>query len=239
MLPLLAGWLAVAAGLAFLTWRGVRPLLPAFAALPVAAAAPQGEVWRATGADDRLLVNVAEAVRAGRAQVRSPSGATAGPDRFVDVRHLAVTDATGNRGWAGTSRRQWLYLHPPSDVSVDVAIPPSAEVWFQAALAMDPAMWSASTGDGAHFQVLLARINAASRPEPPVVLIDRKLNPRARGEDQRWVPVEADLTRWAGNTVRLTLQTLSLDDLTNDWAGWGNPVVVTRDSARQRPRFEG
>ena len=30
-------------------------------------------------------------------------------------------------------------------------------------------------------------------------------------------------------------QTLPRDDLNYDWAGWGNPVVATRETARERP----
>ncbi|MDQ3701237.1 MAG: hypothetical protein M3442_09990, partial [Chloroflexota bacterium] len=73
------------------------------------------------------------------------------------------------------------------------------------------------------------------QPGTPVTILDRTVNPRARTEERDWIPVEADLSPWAGQTVRLTLRTLPLDDLSNDWAGWGNPVVAVRDQARSRP----
>jgi hypothetical protein len=84
------------------------------------------------------------------------------------------------------------------------------------------------------FQALLAPL-AAGGPAPET-LVDLEVNPRARVEDRRWIPVDADLSAWAGATVRLTLRTTPRADLDHDWAGWGNPVVVVRESARPRPR---
>jgi hypothetical protein len=65
-------------------------------------------------------------------------------------------------------------------------------------------------------------------------VIDRSLNPRANAGDRKWVPVEGDLSPWAGQTVRLTLRTEFRDNVAYDWAGWGDPSVSTRVSARGR-----
>jgi hypothetical protein len=69
---------------------------------------------------------------------------------------------------------------------------------------------------------------------PLVLVLDRSINPRARAEHRRWVPVEADLSPWGGQTIRLTLGTTPGDELSYDWAGWANPVVVVRELARVR-----
>jgi hypothetical protein len=69
----------------------------------------------------------------------------------------------------------------------------------------------------------------------PLVVLDTTLNPRAQMEHRRWIPVEVDLSRWAGQTIGLTLRTLPGDNLSYDWAGWGNPVIVVRETARERP----
>ena len=61
-------------------------------------------------------------------------------------------------------------------------------------------------------------------------MVDVALNPRARGEQRRWVDVVADLGPWAGRRVRLTLRTEGRQDPTNDWAGWGAPAVVRLDA---------
>ncbi|HVG98967.1 MAG TPA: hypothetical protein VNK05_18810, partial [Chloroflexota bacterium] len=183
-----------------------------------------------------LLVNLAEAARAGQARIASPSGATLGRDRFADVRFLTLTDPDAGRGAAGTSRREWLYLHPPSEVSVDVALPAGRTVWFQSVVALDPETWSAPEGDGVRFRLTVTPLGDGD-PGPRTVL-DHALNPRAEASERRWVPVEADLSPWGGRTVRLTLSTVPGEDTAYDWAGWGDPVVSVRESARDRPPTE-
>jgi hypothetical protein len=66
------------------------------------------------------------------------------------------------------------------------------------------------------------------------VVLDKEVNPRADTQVRRWLPVIADLSPWAGQTVRLTLRTLPREDSTFDWSGWANPVVETIESARDR-----
>jgi hypothetical protein len=222
-----------------LVWRGVRPMLGPAALLPLPTTDPTAGIWRASDLDGQgnartgLVVNVGEAVRRGGATISSPSGSALGVDRFVDVRQLTVSDEDDpERGAAGTSRRQWLYLHPPSDVAVDVALPVGRRTWLQSALTLDPAIWRASTGDGVRFVVDVAPLDALGQP---ATALDRAVNPRARTEERQWLPVEVDLSPWAGQVVRITLRTLPRDDLTNDWAGWGNPVVVVREQARAQP----
>jgi hypothetical protein len=234
---LVAGCLVTVLCLAYGAWRGIRPAFGRFAVPPAPAAAPANGVWPAEPAppgSGALLVNLAGATRAGQARVTSPTGATLGPDRFVDVRHLTVVDPDPDRGAAATSRREWLFLHPPSEVSVDVAIPAGRTVWLQSVLALDPATWDAPVGDGVRYQAAVTPIRDGSEGTPRIVL-DRTLNPRAEAAQRRWVPVEADLSPWGGQTVRLTLRTLPGDDLAYDWAGWGDPVVAVREFARVRP----
>jgi hypothetical protein len=122
---------------------------------------------------------------------------------------------------------------------VDVAIPASRETWLQASLTLDPAVWNTEVGDGVRFVAVVTPLGSDGQATTAATktVIDREVNPRANREDRRWLPVEADLSPWGGQTVRLTLQTLPRDDLNYDWAGWGNPIVATRDSARERPPF--
>jgi len=218
------------------TWRGVRPLMGRHTLLVPVAQQTDG-AWRApdlTHTGSGLIVNVVHAVRSGQARIASPSGAALGPDRFVDVRQLTVADHDTLRGAAGTSRREWLYLHPPAAVSVDIALPPRGRMWFQAALTLDPRVWSAEVGDGVRFQasVELADAGGVGGNVQPTVVIDEIFNPRADTAQRRWVPARADLSPWAGRTIRLTLSTSPRDETSFDWAGWGNPVVVVADTAR-------
>ena len=200
--------------------------------------APRSGVWSAPGlqaGEGALLVNVAEAVATGRAWITSPGGASVGPTRHVDVQQLTVDDGDPDRGVAAVSRRQWLYLHPPSSVSVDVALPAGRTAWFQSSLAMEPRMWAAEVGDGVRYLVTVAPLDRQGRPGAPETVLDTTLNPRAQKDHRRWVPAEADLSRWAGRVVRVTLTTEHLADLAYDWAGWGQPVVTVRETDRERP----
>jgi hypothetical protein len=236
-LPAAGAWLALALAIAYLAWRGVRPMVPSFAAVPVPPAQPKDGVWgrHAAPGAGTLLVNLAEAVRAGQAVIADPSGQPARPGSFVDVRQLTVTDEDDpGRGVAGTARKQWLYLHPPAEVAVDVAVPRGREVWFQAALALDPQVWTASLGDGASFQVLVAPIQNGQLMGPTETLLDQAVIPRSDRGQRRWLPVEADLSPWGGQTVRLTLRTSPRQDFAFDWAGFGNPMVVVRHTGRVR-----
>jgi hypothetical protein len=234
---LAGGCLAAAALLAYADWRGIRPAFGRFAVPPAAAAAPANGVWPAGRVPERsgvLLVNLAEAARSGQARVASPSGASLGRDRFADVRFLTLTDPDADRGAAGTSRREWLYLHPPSEVSVDLALPAGRTVWFQSVVALDPETWGAPAGDGVRFQLTVSPLGAGAGAAGPQTVLDHALNPRAQAAQRRWVPVEVDLSPWGGQTVRLTLRTLPGDDVAFDWAGWGDPVVAVREFARDR-----
>jgi hypothetical protein len=102
-------------------------------------------------------------------------------------------------------------------------------------LAVDPAAWDES--GAVSFRVLAAPLTVPGPGDPagPLTLLEQTLDPRERVADRRWVPVAADLTRWAGQTVRLTLRTDPLErDNGRDapLAGWGTPVVVATESAR-------
>jgi hypothetical protein len=221
---------------AALAVRGLAPLFQTVSELPVPRAV--GGIWQGaglTGNNDGLLVNIAEAARTGQARIASPSGDVPGPDRFVDVRYLRVTDLDGlrnRRGQTATTSRQWLYMHPTSTVTLDVSLPPGRRALFQSALALDPVTVEQPVGDGVRFQASVARIGTSGRVEEPALVLDRDLNPRANHEERRWVPVEVDLSAWSGSTVRLTLRTLPRQDASYDWAGWGDPVVIVRETAR-------
>jgi hypothetical protein len=143
---------------------------------------------------------------------------------------------------AGPRSRRWLYAHPPADVTLDVDVP--ADAYLQTGMALDPAAWKAPLGDGVEFTITLsplavegedvaaARSAGATGAQPggePVVLLRSWLNPRARGEDRRWVDAVLDLRPWSGRRVRLTFRTTGRGDPAYDWGGWGEPAVVRLD----------
>jgi hypothetical protein len=185
-----------------------------------------------------VVASVVEAVLAGRAAVSAPTGAALGPERFVDVRYLAVQAQDRPLRDAGPRPRRWLFAHAPSEVALEVDVPAGA--YLQAALALDPAVWAAPTGDGVRFLAALRPLGATGTARAPAgalpaeasgaaVLLDAVVDPRAQGEQRRWVEVLADLGPWAGQRVRLSLRTEGRADPTYDWAGWGEPAIVRLD----------
>ena len=189
---------------------GARLLLPLW---PPPADQPQQRI---------LVTNVIEDLLAGRTTVLSPTGAALGPDRFLDVRYLAVLAQDRPLRDVGPRARRWLKMHPPAAVTLTLTLPQNA--YLQTGIVLDPAMWQAPLGDGARF---VATITPAGGPE--TTLFDIPNHPRAQGEHRRWIDVVADLRPWAGQHVRLTLQTDGRQDPANDWAGWAEPVIVQLD----------
>ena len=200
--------LVIVLGVIVVSVRSVLPLWPPPADQP----------------QQRILVsNVIEDLLAGQATVQAPTGTDLGPDRFLDVRHLSVLAQDRPLRDVGPRARRWLKLHPPAAVTVALTLP--ANAYLQTGIVLDPAMWQAPLGDGVRF---IATITPAGGPE--TTLFDIPNHPRAQGEHRRWIDVVADLRPWAGQQVQLTLRTDGRQDPANDWAGWGEPVIVQLDS---------
>jgi hypothetical protein len=185
----------------------------------LSAQAPRG----AGPADTVLVKNLVDDVLAGRASVNSPSGSVLGPDRFVDVRYLSVQAQDRPLRDAGASTRRWLFTHPPTEIGDDLVLPPDA--YFQTGLALDPSIWDAPLGDGVRYVVTVT-----PQGGQPITVLDAAVNPRADGNQRRWIDVVADLRPWAGQTVRLTLHTDGRQEPSFDWAGWSEPSVVKLDA---------
>ena len=164
----------------------------------------------------------------GTAEVHSPTGASRGLEQFVDVRSLVVTAQDRPLRDTGAMPRRWLYTHPPTTVAMAVDVPlvvDERRPYLQTAIVMDPRMWEASLGDGVRYSVLVENAQ-----QVVVTLVDEVVNPRAYGDQRRWVDVLVPLDRWAGERIRLEFKTDARDEPSNDWAGWGEPVVVELDT---------
>lgn len=168
--------------------------------------------------DDKITLDIDEAISNGQNMTRSPAGSGPGVfPPFVELRSETI----------GGDFRPFLFMHPPSDVAVTFEVPPNA--YLQAGLACLVETWNTDYGDGVRFRA------EVSGPSGTRTILDRRVNPRARREDRRWIDVWADLGTTTGETVRLTLRTDPAEDLSYDWCGWANPQVVTWDSPRPSP----
>lgn len=176
----------------------------------------------ASAGDSQLTLNVIDGVAQGPRRVVSPTGAALGLDKFLDIRFLRVQTPDRPLRDRGPEPRRWLFMHPPTQVSLQTLVPQDG--YFQAGLALDPAMWDAPLGDGVRFVVTVDGDGL-----PRSVIVDATLNPRAQGEHRRWVDVLVDLSPWTGRTVELTLATYPREEPSFDWAGWGEPAIVRLD----------
>lgn len=125
-----------------------------------------------------------------------------------------------------------LLLHPPARISHEMTIPPDRPALYFA-LGLDPAAHTWGS-DGATFRVWVEPANGGrtTTDASPELAYEYMLGPDMAV--QGWVPDWADLSRWAGQTVRLTLETDGgpAGDTTADWYGWGDIALTTVEAAR-------
>ena len=121
--------------------------------------------------------------------------------------------------------RKAIRMHPPYKKGVGytfalfepVALPPSAPSALRAWVGKGD---GSDLGDGILYRVVV--IDEAG---------DETQAGRQKVEDHRWLPMEADLGRWAGKSVRLKLVTDvgEADSSTGDWGCWADFRVEERD----------
>jgi hypothetical protein len=117
-------------------------------------------------------------------------------------------------------KRQAIFTSGPTAITYRLRIPPAARLVTAAGL--KPDAWEHS--DGMTFWVsLVGQSGADSAP-----LFATHLDPKKRPSDRRYVPVEVDLSELAGEIVELRLATGPgpAGDLTCDWGGWIEPIIV-------------
>lgn len=116
-------------------------------------------------------------------------------------------------------RRPGLTMHPPSQVSFTVEVPPEARL--HAAATMDPEVWDPEMGDGVLFVVK----TVVDGVEETVYY--QEIDPKNEASDRRWHDFDVDLTPYAGRTIQIVFSTSPLGSNAWDWAVWGMPVVLT------------
>ena len=118
-----------------------------------------------------------------------------------------------------------LFMHPPASVTHTHPIPGAHPV-LQFLLGLDPDTLAAGS-DGATFEVWAASTN---HPPERVYALTLDVETARKG----WAYGTADLSRWAGQSVTLTLRTTGGPEgnTVDDWYGWGNIALTTADAAR-------
>lgn len=165
---------------------------------------------------------------------RGVSGAGPGEVR-VPLAGLPLTGADASPAWTDALTVGGVSLpaapaDPPSALRFRLAgLTGGARV--RAFAALRPAAWLQNRG-GARFTIALLGADGAT-----LVEATRDVDPTARPEDRRWLPLELALPPLAADAEAvLELRTSLPPDVTPDfcWALWGDPVLLVGDGAAPR-----
>lgn len=114
--------------------------------------------------------------------------------------------------------RNAIFSHPDSALEYRLELPATPAVLVTSPL-LDPRSWGWG-GDGVTF-----RVSLRAGDGPPQVLGERHVT----SADRDWQDWLLSLAPWAGQAVWLRLETGPgpSGDYSGDWAGWGEPLVLT------------
>lgn len=114
-----------------------------------------------------------------------------------------------------------LFQHAPSEVTFDLTVPPNSVFSFSPVIAPD--VWQYGKGDGVQFTIYLT-----NRDDLRYTLYDEYLDPKNVVDQRKVITRLVDLSRWAGQDVRITFATGCgpNDNCDFDWAGWKEPRIT-------------
>ena len=117
-----------------------------------------------------------------------------------------------------------LFTHAASRlIFSDITVPDNGRL--KAWIAVKEEAWSQEASDGVLFRF---GVDDGRYDE----LLNQLVDPRHNANDRGWLPVDIDLTAYAGQKVKLIFNTnTSLPGKENgayDYAVWGEPAVITR-----------
>lgn len=122
-----------------------------------------------------------------------------------------------------------LFVHPPwyqgkagaLTMEFPLALPDTQPLLFTCAIAMNAVAAGEPPSDGAFFRVYAAPFDAADGDKGTLLF-------EKHTASQTWVPVSVDLAAYAGQSIRLQLETHPgpKNETTCDRALWGDPMIV-------------
>ena len=127
----------------------------------------------------------------------------------------------------GDDHAESIWSEPPTAL-VYRGIPlPSAPVCFQGRIAINPLVWTLGGADGAEF---VLEVHPTGKPVAEAVDLlvwSAFVDPVHHPEQRAWIPVDVDLSAFAGQTVDLTLRNGAgpTNNDYGDWCIWGDPAL--------------
>jgi len=121
-------------------------------------------------------------------------------------------------------KKRAIFTVPATRITWKMKIPDDA--WLKVSLATKPETWE-KEGDGVLFRIGVSDGRAFED------LITQHVDPYNNKGDRRWIPLNVDLSAYAGENVEVILNTNTSpkgkgDDRRNDTALWGAPEIVVR-----------
>ncbi len=137
---------------------------------------------------------------------------------YPEIEAFSVYDAT-----IGGETKRAVYARPPGRIIWKVTPPPASEL--KASLGLRMESW-VQEGNGVVFRI------GVSDGRHYTELLKRHVNPYSAPDDRRWIPVDIDLSPFAGKTVDIIFNTDPSPqgvpaDGRNDLALWGEPTVAS------------
>jgi len=123
-----------------------------------------------------------------------------------------------------SEKKRAIFTVPTSRIIWRLRVPDDA--WLRVALATKPESWD-KEGDGVLFRIGVSDGHTYDE------LIVQQVDPFHNKGDRRWIPLNIDLSAYAGDQVEVILNTNTSpkgkgDDSRHDAALWGAPEIVIR-----------
>lgn len=117
-----------------------------------------------------------------------------------------------------------VYIHPTSRLTYKIVVPEDGKL--RAWLALKEETWDKQS-DGVLFRI------GVSDGREYEELVNQHVDPVNNPSDRRWVPVDVDLSAYAGQAVELIINTNSSpkgrgDNPAYDWAVIGDPAIIVQ-----------
>jgi hypothetical protein len=128
----------------------------------------------------------------------------------------------------GKESREVIWFEPPALLTYrHVSLPPGV-IRFRCWIAIHPHVWTEGNADGAEFILEIRPESGDAAPAAGRRVWSAVVDPFHRAEQQAWVPVDVDLSEFAGQTVDLILTNGPgpANNAYADWCLWADPELV-------------
>jgi hypothetical protein len=128
----------------------------------------------------------------------------------------------------GDDHAETIWSEPPTIlVYRQIHLPPGV-THFRCRIALHPLVWAESDADGAEFALEIRSGDGGASAAATRRVWSADVDPFHRSEQRAWLPVDVDLSEFAGKTVDLILKNGAgpANNDYADWCLWADPELV-------------